>query len=509
MHLVGVTRNRKLLILAICCSSVFMVGLDVTIVNVALPDIRVDLSASVSGLQWILDAYTVVIASLLILSGSMADRLGRRRAFQAGLVLFTLGSLLCSLAPALGWLIAFRALQAIGGSLLNPVAMSIIANTFDEPRERARAIGVWGAVVGASMALGPVLGGTLVDSVGWRWIFLINIPIGAAPLVLTGLFVPESKADRPRRVDPVGQVLVVALLAALTYAIIQGPDAGWASMEIIGLFVVAAAAAVGLISYEGRRPDPLIEVRFFRSAPFSGATIVAVCAFASLAGFLLLNTLYLQDVRHFSALRSGLHMLPMAAMTVLLAPISGRIVGSRGPRVPLATAGLAIMVSAIMLTRLAPGTSDAWLLGAFTVFGIGFGMVNAPITNTAVSGMPRSRAGVASAIASTSRQVGSALGVAIIGSVVTAGVHGSLADDLASASHTGWWIMAGCGATILILGLVTTGSWARATASRVAAETVEGLPLTAALGAAGIPSTPGIPAPAGASGLATEPARTR
>jgi EmrB/QacA subfamily drug resistance transporter len=469
IRLVVPTRNRKLLILAICCISLFIVGLDVTIVNVALPDIRVDLTASVSGLQWILDAYTIVIASLLMLSGSTADRLGRRRVFQTGLVLFTLGSLLCSIAPTLGWLVAFRALQAIGGSMLNPVAMSIITNTFEEPRERARAIGVWGAVVGVSMALGPVLGGALVESVGWRAIFLINVPIGAAALVLTRLFVPESRADRPRRVDPVGQLLVAGVLATLTYAIIQGPEAGWTSPEIVGLFVVAAAAAAGLVRFEGRRDEPLLEVRFFRSAPFSGATVIALCAFASLAGFLFLSTLYLQDVRDESALHSGLHMLPMAAMTVLLAPLSGRIVGTRGPRLPLIIGGTGIAVSALMLTRLDPTTSNTWLLGAFTVFGIGFGMVNAPITNTAVSGMPRSRAGVAAAIASTSRQVGSAMGVAVIGSVVTAGVHGSLAAGFSPASHAGWWIIVGCGLMVIILGVVTTGRWARATAGRVAA----------------------------------------
>src|SRR3954454_9101944 len=194
------TRRRRALILAICCSSLFIVGLDSTIVNIALPAIRRDLHASISGLQWTIDAYTLVLASLLILAGSTADRVGRRRIFQIGLVVFGIGSLLCGLAPSLGWLIVFRMMQAVGGSMLNPVAMSIITNTFTEPRERARAIGVWGGVVGFSMALGPLLGGFLVASLGWRSIFWINVPVGIAAIVLAALYVPESRAAHPRRI---------------------------------------------------------------------------------------------------------------------------------------------------------------------------------------------------------------------------------------------------------------------------------------------------------------------
>jgi len=222
----GLSRRRRYLVLAICCLSLFIVGLDATIVNVALPSIGRELHSSVSGLQWTIDAYSLVLASLLMLSGSTADRVGRRRTFQAGLALFTLGSLLCSVAPGLGWLVAFRMLQAVGGSMLNPVAMSIITNTFTEPAERARAIGAWGGVFGLSMAMGPVLGGALVDAVGWRGVFWVNIPVGIAALVLTALFVPESKAARPRRPDPVGQLLVIAMLASLTYAVIEGPAYG-------------------------------------------------------------------------------------------------------------------------------------------------------------------------------------------------------------------------------------------------------------------------------------------
>ncbi|MEY9838458.1 EmrB/QacA subfamily drug resistance transporter [Streptacidiphilus sp. EB103A] len=462
--------RRRFLILAICCMSLFIVGLDNTIVNVALPSVQRDLHASVSGLQWTIDAYTLVLASLLMLSGSTGDRIGRRRTFQAGLALFTLGSLLCSLSPSLGWLIAARMVQAVGGSMLNPVAMSIITNTFTDPRERARAIGVWGGTVGVSMALGPVLGGLLVGSVGWQSIFWINIPVGIAALVLAGRFVPESKAAKARRVDPVGQLLVITLLASITYGIIEAPTAGWTSVQTIGCFALGVAALAGLLAYEPRRDEPLIDLRFFRSVPFSGATVIAVCGFAALAGFLFLNTLYLQNALGYSALRAGLYTLPMAAMTVVFAPLSGRIVGARGPRVPLIVAGVTMSASGLMLTGLSLTTPVAQLMAAYLLFGLGFGMVNAPITNTAVSGMPRSQAGVAAAVASTSRQVGQSLGVAVIVSVVTSSVHGSAgAAAFTEASHVGWWITVGCGLAVLVLGVLTTGAWARGTAARNAA----------------------------------------
>ncbi len=464
------TRRRRMLILAICCMSLFIVGLDVTVVNVALPSIQRELHASVSGLQWVIAAYSLVLASLLMLSGSTADRVGRRRTFQLGLALFTLGSLLCSLAPSLGALVVFRMLQAIGGSMLNPVAMSIITNTFTERAERARAIGIWGGVVGLSMALGPVVGGVLVNSVGWRSIFWVNIPVGVTAIVLTALFVPESRAPVRRRIDPVGQLLVMITLATLVYGIIEGPNSGWTSAPILGCFAAAVLAGLGFGWYEGRRAQPLLDTRFFRSAPFSGATLIAVSAFAALGGFLLLSTLYLQDVRGYSPLHAGLYMLPMAGMTALCSPFSGRIVGSRGPRLPLIGAGTALIVSAVTLTRLTADTSTASLVVSFLLFGLGFGLVNAPITNTAMAGMPRSQAGVAAAVASTSRQVGSSLGVAVIGSVVVSSLAGSLRMGFATASHVGWWVIAGCGVAVLALGLITTGTWARRSAERVAAE---------------------------------------
>ncbi|UQX88796.1 DHA2 family efflux MFS transporter permease subunit [Jatrophihabitans telluris] len=464
-----------MLVLAICCMSLVIVGMDNTIVNVALPSIRTDLHASLSGLQWTIDAYTVVLASLLILSGSTADRLGRRRTFQTGLVLFTVGSLLCSAAPSLGWLVAFRMLQAVGGSMLNPVAMSIITNVFTDPRQRARAIGVWGGVIGISIGIGPVAGGLLTETIGWRSIFWINVPIGFAAFVLAAIFVPESKAPRARRLDPVGQVLVIVALLSVTYAIIEAPRRGWGSPLIWALFALAATATAVLIRYEPRREDPLIELRFFRSAPFAGATIIAVCAFGAFSGLLFLNTLYLQEVRGLSALQAGLFTLPLALMTLIFAPISGRIVGSRGPRLPLIVAGTAMAVGAFGLVRLSVHTSLLWLEAAYVIFGIGFGMVNAPITNTAVSGMPRAQAGVAAGVASTSRQVGSSLGVAVVGSVVSVGMSSAaisassaMKSEFTGATHLAWWILAGLGLGVLAAGLCSTGAWARRTTARTA-----------------------------------------
>jgi EmrB/QacA subfamily drug resistance transporter len=457
--------RRKKLILTICCMSLFIVGLDNTIVNLALPSIQRELHSAVSGLQWTIDAYTLVLASLLMLSGSTADRVGRKRTFQLGLVLFSMGSLLCSVAPTTGTLIAFRMIQAVGGSMLNPVAMSIITNIFTEPRERAQAIGVWGAVIGLSMALGPVVGGALVDSIGWRSIFWLNVPVGLAAVVLTALYVPESKAPHPRALDPVGQLLVMVVLATVTYGIIEGPDDGWGSLVITGCFVVAALSLAALVWYERRRPEPLLDIRFFRSVPFTGATLTAICGFSALAGFLFLNSLYLQNARGFSPLHAGLLTLPMAAMTALCSPIAGRTVGRRGPRVPLVIAGIGIAACGLLLSTLTVDTPIWFLLMTYVIFGIGFGMLNPPITNAAVSGMPRAQAGVAAAIASTSRQVGASLGVAVLGSVVTGRIVGSFATGFAPASHLGWYIMAGGGVAVLCLAFITTSGWARRTST--------------------------------------------
>lgn len=469
MEILQLSKKRKLFILAICSMSILIVGLDISILNVALPSIQKDLHASIAGAQWTIDAYTFILASLLLLSGSTADKIGRKRTFSIGLVVFTTGSFLCSVAPSIHWLIAFRMLQAIGGSMLNPVALSIISNTFVEPKARARAIGVWSGVIGISIAAGPIIGGTLVDSVGWRSIFWLNIPVGIAAYILTRLFIPESKAIKSRRLDPIGQVLIIIFLATLIYGIIEAPVFGLDVPTILGSFTIALLSFVSLIFYESKRVEPLIDLRFFRSAPFSGASIVAVSAFTAMGGFLFLNTLYLQDVRGFAASQAGFFLLPMAGAMFLLGPISGYVVGKFGSRIPLIIGSVFLCLAALIFISQGTVISNSLLFFGYACIGIGLGVMNAAITNTAVSGMPRSQAGVASATTSTTRQIGQALGVAIIGSVLASNAH-RIMPGLAFSNgfHVSWLIIGGCGIVVFIVALVTTGTWAKKTAERAA-----------------------------------------
>jgi MFS family permease len=352
--------------------------------------------------------------------------------------------------------------------MLNPVALSIVRNVFEDPRERAQAIGAWGAVFGLSVALGPIVGGALVVSVGWPAVFFVNIPIGILAIILTRAFVPESRAPRPRRLDPVGQILVIAALTTLTYAIIHAPTAGWTSAETVALFAIAAACLATLVRYELQREQPLIEVRFFRSAPFSGANAIAGLTFAAIGGFLFLNTLYLQTVRGLSPLAAGLYVLPMAAMLLVCALLSGRIVGRRGARLPMLLGACAMLIGALMLTRLAPHTPTGYLLVSYLLFGSGLGFINPPATHTALSGMPPAQAGVAAAIGSTSRQVGMTLGVAVIGAIAGSSLEAGIGPGFARATHSGWWIVAGLAVAIATVATVTTSRWAQATAHRTA-----------------------------------------
>ena len=365
-------------------------------------------------------------------------------------------------------LVAARVLQALGGAMLNPVAMSIIVNTFLDPKERAQAVGIWGAAFGVAMAAGPLLGGLLVQSVGWRSIFWVNIPLGALALGLTARFVRESRAEQPRRFDLLAQALFIAALFALTSAVIDGRHAGWTSWPIFAGFATAIASAVGLVAWESRHREPLLDPRFFRSLPFSAATLVAVLAFASFSGFLFLNSLYLQEARGMTASQAGFATLPIALALMVCSPLSGRLVGAGRARLALVIAGAAMATGALLLTALARDTPLAYLLAAYGIFGVGLGMVNAPVTNTAVSGMPRSRAGIASAVASTSRQVGASLGVALAGSLAGGGIESAYQPGFAAATHAFFWLSAGFGMAIVLLGIGSTGARARASAARVA-----------------------------------------
>jgi len=461
-------RRRRLLVLAICCASIVVVVMDISIVNVALPTIRRDLHASESGLQWTVDAYTLVLAGFLVLAGSTADRVGRRRVFQTGLATFGLGSLLCGLAPGIGWLIAARGLQAVGGTMLNPVAMAIIANTFPDPAERARAIGVFGSMSGLSLVLGPILGGVLIDGFGWRSVFWVNVPIVAAALVGTALFVPESRAARARRFDPVGQALMILVLGGVVYAIIESARLGWTSPVILGLLAGAVLGALGILAYEPRRADPLLELRLLRSVPFSAAIVMALWSLCAFGAFLFVTTQYLQDVRGMSALTTGLCLLPVGAAVLVLSPPAGRLVGAGRSRAPLVVSGAALALGGAASAWLGPATPLPAVLAVYLLFGIFLGTVNPPITNTAVSGMPRSMTGVAASLASVGRQTGTTLGVAISGTIVGSAVaRGGLA--FTRAERGVWWLVLGLGVGLGVLGLLSTGRWAADTARRAAA----------------------------------------
>jgi EmrB/QacA subfamily drug resistance transporter len=451
-----------------------------------------------------------------MLSGSIGDRFGRRRAFRLGLLTFSASSLLCSLAPNLGTLIAFRVLQAAGGSLLTPTSLSIVRNTFTDPAERARAIGLWSAVFGLAAACGPILGGVLVDLLGWRSVFWVNVPVGAAAFILAGRFLPESRAPHPRRFDPLGQLLILVTLASLTYAIIQGPSNGFTSPGILALFAVGGLSLAAFLAVERSRPEPLLELRFFRSPPFSGAVAIAVLSFVVLAGFLFVNTLYLQEVRGDSPLWAGLSTLPATGMIALGAPVAGWLTARRGPGLPMTIAGASIAVGAAMLVAITATISYLWLAAAYLLVGLGSGLINPPITDTAVSGMPPDQAGVASAVTSASRQLGNVIGVAVMGAMLTTGFRAALLarlgslhldaatraqllhagaaagaggttlpgtlrrnpavqaaiDQAFSAATHGPWILASvCGAACAVVALATTNAKARATARTVYRDT--------------------------------------
>jgi EmrB/QacA subfamily drug resistance transporter len=452
---------RRWLVLAICCLSVGVTGINLTIVNVALPSISTDLHASLSSLQWTVSTYSLVMACLLMLSGSMADRFGRKRIFQLGLTLFSAGSLLCGLAPGVGWLIAFVSVQAVGGSMLNPVAMSIIVSVFPDRGERARAIGVWGSVIGITMAAGPVLGGVLVSGVDWRSVFWISVPIGVLAFGLAQAFVPESRAARARAFDPYGQALIVVLFASVIAATIEGPRHGWANPWIVGLVVLAVVALAGILVVEPRRPEPLVDLRYFRSPPFSGANLISLMMTAGLGGFLFLNTLYLQDVRGDSPLRAGVMIIPMALGQAVAANVSGRLVAARRERLPLTLGGALLAAGAFLLVGLTAHTGIVHLLAAYAAFGLGAGMVGPPVSHTAVSGMPLDQVGVAGALASSARQFGSAIGVAVTGSIVA-----GTGADFVRSSHPAWAVIGACGLAVLALGTVATSGWAKAAAAR-------------------------------------------
>jgi EmrB/QacA subfamily drug resistance transporter len=320
----------------------FLVGLDTTIVNVGLPAIGRGLRGTTSGLEWVIDAYTIVFASLLITSGALADRYGRRRVFQLGLVVFGGASLACAVASSIEILVAARCVQGVGASMLSPVALGIVVNAMPDPRERARAIGVWASVFGLSMAAGPVTGGALVEAFGWRSLFWINAPIVTVAVVLSALVLPESRAAHPRRLDLPGQVLLALVVCVAVAVLIEAPRIGWTSPLACLGYAVAATGAVGFVVVERRTRQPLMDLALFRRPAFATAVVGAIAVFVALSLGLLLNTLYLQHARGWTALVAGIATLPMALGATVCAPLAGRLVARAGPRRPLLLAAVFI-----------------------------------------------------------------------------------------------------------------------------------------------------------------------
>ncbi|AIL32231.1 MFS transporter [Basilea psittacipulmonis] len=458
------TSRHRFGILLICCTALFMSGIDTLAVNLALPSIQTELNANVSHLQWVVDAYTLTLASLLIFSGSMADRLGRKSVFLVGLILFGVGSLWCSLAQSIEGLIMARILQAVGGSALNPVAMAIISNIYTDAKERAKAIGVWGATIGLSFVVGPIVGGFLVRFWGWESIFWINIPIVLLAILLTIIFVPDSKSDKVGRFDFWGQMLVMIFMVSLIASIIEVTSLGFDSVWIVVGFAVATLSFLTLLVVELKVSDPLLDLRFFKSIPFSNAMLTAVVAFACMSGFGFLITLYLQKVRDLSPLHAAMLMIPQAVMMFVVPIFSGRMVANTGPRKPLLISGLFMAMGYAMLAHISMSTPLWWIVLAFTCLGVGSGAVNAPITNSAVSGMPRSKSGTAGAMAGVSRMFGSALGVALFGTLTEHAVDPAhFQTEFPQAMHISLYIMFFIAVFIGVFGWISTSKWASKT----------------------------------------------
>jgi EmrB/QacA subfamily drug resistance transporter len=436
--------------------SVFLTGLDSTIVTIALPTVGRSLHVGVSGLQWSVTGYTVTLASLLMSSGAAADRIGRRQVLQAGLALFVLGSWLCTLAPSRGWLVGARVIQGIGASCMNPAALGIITSTITSPSRRARAIGIWDAAYSLSMVVGPLAGGTLTRIAGWRAIFDPGIVAGLAALALTAMVAPESRAPSARRPDPVGQVLVIVLLATIATAIIQVPGWGWRAPRTAAVAAPAVVALAALLWAETRRPDGLIPLALFRRASFTGACLMGLSGIAALAGAGFLCSLYLQDARSMSALQAALAIWPMPAAMAAFAPVAGIVMARYGSRIPAVAAGAALTASSVALARLTgAGCPTCAITIAYALFGGGMGLLSPAITHGIMSGLADEQAGLASAMNSSSRQLGQCLGVAVIGAVLAGGLHGTSPLGYLAGTRTGWLVIAGCGLCVLLTGLAT------------------------------------------------------
>lgn len=403
--------------LVLVCTAMFMLLLDVTIVSVALGDIQRDFHAGLADLQWVLDAYTLPLAGALLTAATISDRLGRRRVFLAGLAVFTLGSLACALAWSPLALDVTRAVQGLGGALLFGTALPLVAAAFPDPRRRASAIGVFGATIAAATAVGPLVGGALVAGPGWRWIFLVNVPVGAVALVAGAFRLRESRADRARRADWPGTALLTGALFAVLYALVRGNVDGWTSALILGCFAAGALLLAGFVLREATAREPMLDLALFRSRSFTGVVVAVLVMAAGLVGATPYLALYVQNTLGYSAFGSGLRFLPLSVTAFVAAPVAARV-GHRLPVRVTVAASLAVTAAGLLaLAHLDAGSRWTTLVAGFVLAGLGMGASSAVTSQAAVSAVEPGRAGMATGAVNTMRQVGTAAGVAILGAL--------------------------------------------------------------------------------------------
>ncbi len=439
-------RWRKPLTLLAMCLGLFMPQIDTNAVNLALPSVQSSLHTDVGALQWIIDSYNLMFASLLVTGGTLGDLFGRKRLFLTGVVLFTLASLLCALAPTLSWLVAGRVLQGVGAALELPGTLSILSVTFPDPQERTRAIAIWASVLGLSLALGPTVGAFLVDTFGWQSIFFLNLPIGLLTLAITFSAVGESSHPEGRHIDLPGQVLLALCLVTLTYAVIESQAKGWGSPLILGCLASAIVCLVGFVVVEQRTAGSMVPLDIFRQRTFSSALAIASMMTFGMYGLFFLLSLYLQSIKHNSPLLAGLQYLPLSITFVILSPFVGRLVNRFGPRWLMAI-GMALMGCGLLLfTSLTTGTSYAFLIAVMALIGVGLACNTGPVMAVAVGSVPPARSGLASGLGNVARMLGATLGVAVLGAILAShltGNHTTGTTPFLTGLHTAF-LVGGC-----------------------------------------------------------------
>ncbi len=423
--------REKRLVLVSLCLALSMVMLDGTVVNTALPTMQASLGASVSGLQWIVDGYVLALASFMLTGGTLGDRFGRRFMLITGIAIFTVGSVLCGLAPSAGALVAFRIVQGVGAAALMPGTLSILSNVFTVPAERARAIGIWAGVSGIALASGPVIGGLLADTLGWPAIFFLNLPVGVVAIVVIRRVTPESKDPQGRRPDLAGVALSVLTLGPLTFALIQGNDSGWNSPLIAGSLALSALSLVALLLVESRIEHPMLQLQFFRNPTYAAAVASGGLVSFALFGMNVYFSLFFQRAQGHGALESGLRMLSISAVMTVVMPVAGRLTSTFGSK-PVMMVGMSLgSVGMFSLLTVEPDTSYLTIGPRMLLVGAGMALCMPSTTAAVMNSVPVARAGMGSATLNTGRQVGSVVGVALLGAMVSAAVASSMAAQLA------------------------------------------------------------------------------